>query len=41
MEEDDDMRGALNEEEQEALRALVSEQEDALISGERASYRIA
>jgi hypothetical protein len=31
--EDEDMRGGLNDEEQEALRDLVSEQEDALVSG--------
>ncbi|KAK9908805.1 hypothetical protein WJX75_003140 [Coccomyxa subellipsoidea] len=30
--EDEDMRGGLNDEEQEALRDLVSEQEDALVS---------
>lgn len=33
IEEDEDMRGGFNEEEQEALRALVVEQEDALKSG--------
>ena len=38
VEEDEDMRGGLNEEEQEALRALASEQEDALISGQCALF---